>query len=60
MIIIIGIFIESLVRKNDAPMEVYSNMSIGNFVVDHAPTKIKMLKNFTPFFIKDEATGNTT
>lgn len=52
-----GISIRSRVMAKVVPKADISNRSIGIFVVDHAPMKIRILLNLTPFFIKTAATG---
>ena len=53
-----GISTSSLVTANFKPSEVISNRSMGIFVVDHAPIKMRILENLTPFFMNTAATGN--
>ncbi len=52
-----GISISNLAMANLLPSAAISKRNIGIFVVDHAPMKIKMFMNFTPFFMNTAATG---
>ena len=52
-----GISIKNRERANRQPMACISKISMGIFVVDHAPINISMFVKPAPFFMRTAATG---